>query len=127
VDLKDATLMFLSEAADYPAVAAVAQSAYDQLWRGEPIDYRLLSDMLGEASGKGVLRAIAQKYSPTAYEAMIMPICQEIGRQAPIRARRRPPPYGSDDDPLTARIWPPATAGAAARMSAVGEHRSESA
>lgn len=119
--------MFLSEAADYPAVAAVAQSAYDQLWRGEPIDYRLLSDMLGEASGKGVLRAIAQKYSPTAYEAMIMPICQEIGRQAPIRARRQQPPHGSDDDLLTARTWPPATAGEAARMSAVSEHRSESA
>jgi hypothetical protein len=126
VDLKDATLMFLSEAADYPAVAAVAQSAYDRLWRGEPIDYRLLSDLLAEASGKGVLRAIHQKYSPTAYEAMIMPICQEIGRQAPIRSRRRPPQHGSGDDPLTARIWPPATAGEAARMSAVGEHLSES-
>jgi hypothetical protein len=31
MDLKDATLMFLSEAAACPAVASIAQSAYDRL------------------------------------------------------------------------------------------------
>lgn len=45
-----------------------------------------------------------QKYSLTAYEAMIMPICHEIERQAPIRSRRQSTARaGSDDDPLTAR------------------------
>jgi len=100
--------MFLIEAAAYPAVAAIAQSAYDQLAAGHGIDYPVLSELIGEASGKGVLRAIHQKYGPTAYEAMIMPILQEIGRQAPIRSSWqstvRP---GSEDDPLTARTWPP--------------------
>jgi hypothetical protein len=106
MDLKDATLMLLSESADYPSVASMAQSTYDRLIGGEEIDYRIWNDLLGEASGKGVLRSLRQKYSPTAFEAMIMPICEEIGRRAPIRSRRQPPPYGSQDDPLTAPSWP---------------------
>ena len=40
MDLKDATLMFLSESAAYPAVASIAQNAYDRLAEGEEIDYR---------------------------------------------------------------------------------------
>ena len=107
MDLKDATLMFLSESADHPAVASLAQSAYDRLAAGEEVDYRLLNDLIGEASGKGVLRAMNSKYSPTAYEAIISPVLDEIGRRAPIRSSRRPPAPGSPDDPLTAPSWPP--------------------
>lgn len=107
MDLKDATLMFLSESAAYPAVASIAQSAYARLAAGEEIDYRVLSDLVDEASGKGVLRALRQRYSTTAFEAMIMPILQEIGRQAPIRSRRPAVVPGSEDDPLTAATWPP--------------------
>src|ERR1700745_1043751 len=66
VDLKDATLMMLSESAAHPAVASLAQSAYDQLISDGEVDYHVLSDMIGEASGKGVLRAIHHKYSATA-------------------------------------------------------------
>jgi hypothetical protein len=107
MDLKDATLMFLSESAAYPAVASIAQNAYDRLVEGEEIDYRVLSDLIGEASGKGVLRELNRKYSPEAYNAMIGPILQEIGRRAPIRSRR--PPVDPEDDPLTAPVWPPAS------------------
>jgi hypothetical protein len=108
MDLKDATLMLLSESADHPTVASIAATVYDRLVLGEPIDYRLLDGLVGEASGKGVLRAIHQKYSPTAYEAMIMPILQEIGRRKPIRSRWQPTtPSGHQDDPLTASVWPP--------------------
>ena len=98
--------MLLTESADHPAVAALAQSAYDQFTDGGSVDYRLLDDLIGEASGKGVLRAIHGKYSATAYEAIIMPILQEIGRQKPIRSTR----YSQyrDHDPLTAATWPPA-------------------
>ena len=97
--------MLLAESAGHPALAALAQSAYDQFAHGDSVDYRLLDDLIGEASGKGVLRAIHQKYSPTAYQAIITPILQELGRQKPIRSTR----YSrvSDDDPLTARTWPP--------------------
>jgi len=107
MDLKDATLMLLSESAGHPAVASLAQSAYDQLVVGETVDYRVLNDLIGEASGKGVLRAIHAKYSPTAYEAMIAPILAEIGRTTPIRSSRWTAPGDPDDDPLRAAVWPP--------------------
>ncbi len=107
MDLKDATLMFLSESAAHPAVASIAQSAYDRLAAGEETDYRVLSDLIGEASGKGVLRDLRRKYGPVAFEAMTMPILQEIGRRAPIRSRRPTVVPGSEDDPLTAATWPP--------------------
>jgi hypothetical protein len=35
-----------------------------------------------------VLRAMHAKYSPEAYEAIIGPVLQEIGRRAPIRSTR---------------------------------------
>ena len=105
MDIRDAALIVLTESADHPAVASLAQSVYDQFARGESVDYRLLDDLIGEASGQGVLRAIHHKYSPTAYEAIISPIPQEIGRQKPIRSTRYS--RASDDDPLTAKTWPP--------------------
>lgn len=64
----------------------------------------VLSEILGKASEKGVLRAIARKHSATAYEAIIMPICAEVGRQRPIPPRRRPGP-ANYIDPLTAQAW----------------------
>jgi hypothetical protein len=88
MELRDATLMFLAESAAHPAVAEIAQSAYDRLVQGEGVDYQVLSDLIGEASGKGVLRAMHAKYSPEAYEAIIGPVLQEIGRRAPIRSTR---------------------------------------
>jgi hypothetical protein len=106
MDLKDATLMFLSESAAHPAVASVAQNAYDRLAAGEEVDYRVLDELIGEASGKGVLRELHRKYSPEAFEAMIGPILQEIGRSKPIRSSR--PPVNPEDDPLTAPVWPAA-------------------
>src|SRR5215469_7448922 len=101
MDLKDATLMFLAEAISYPAVAQIAQSAYDRMVDGEEVDYRVLEDLVGEASGKGVLRGMNQKYSPVAFEVIIMPVLQEIGRRAPIRSSR-PTWHPGDGDPLTA-------------------------
>jgi hypothetical protein len=108
MDLKDATLMFLSESAAYPGVASIAQSAYGRLVEDEEIDYRVLDELIGEASGKGVLRELNRKYSPEAFAAMIGPILQEIGRSKPIQSHR--PPVTPEDDPLTAPVWPPAPA-----------------
>ena len=98
--------MFLSESAAYPAVASIAQNAYDRLTEGEEIDYRVLDELIGEASGKGVLRELRRTYSPEAFAAMIGPILQEIGRNKPIRSRR--PRVDPEVDPLTAPVWPPA-------------------
>ena len=101
--------MFLSESAAYPAVASIAQNAYDRLVEGEEIDYRVLSELIGEASGKGVLRELHRKYGPVAFDAMIGPILREIGQRAPIRSKR--PPVDPEDDPLAAPVWPPAGRG----------------
>jgi hypothetical protein len=98
MDLRDAILMFRAESAAHPVVAEIAQSAYDRLAAGEEIDYRVLNDLVGEASGKGVLRAMHAKYSPEAYHAIIMPVLQEIGRRAPIRSSR--PVWQPGEDPL---------------------------
>jgi hypothetical protein len=98
MDLKDATLMILAESAGHPEVARLAQSAYDTLAGGGEVPHALLSDMLGEVSGKGVLRAVHQKYSAVAFDALIMPICREIDRQRPVPPRPRPAP---EEDPLT--------------------------
>ncbi len=97
--------MIVSESAEHPVVAELAQSAYDQLIADGEVDYRVLGDLIAEVSGKGVLRDIHRKYSPNAAEAMIMPILREIDRQKPV------PPRGSSEarqgsgDPLTASSW----------------------
>jgi hypothetical protein len=101
VDLKDATLMILTESGDHVGLARLAQSAYDELASGREVPYPVLGDMLSEASGKGVLSALRHKYSAVACEAVLMPICAEIGRQKPARPRRRPVPSDSSPDPLT--------------------------
>jgi hypothetical protein len=84
VNLSDATLVFLAESAGHPPVAELARSAHERLVNGEDVSYQVLDDLIGEASGKGVLRAMKKKYSPEAFEAIIGPVLQEIGRRKPI-------------------------------------------
>ncbi|HEX5301797.1 MAG TPA: hypothetical protein VFW50_32890 [Streptosporangiaceae bacterium] len=104
MDLKDATLMFLTESAAYPAVAELARSAYDRLVEEGDIDYRVLGELVGEASGKGVLRAMRRKYGPVAFESVVGPVLQEIGRRKPIRSTRYGYTWQPGEDPLTAGI-----------------------
>jgi hypothetical protein len=62
----------------------------------------VLSDIIGKASEKGLLRAMHRAYSATAYDAILMPILtDEVDRQKPVPPRRR---AASEDtvDPLTA-------------------------
>lgn len=107
MDLKDAALMMRAESAGHPAVASLAQTVYDRLANAEPVDYRLLDELIGEASGKGVLRELHAKYDPTAYEAIIGPILTELGRQKPIRSERYAQAAEPETDPLRATAWPP--------------------
>jgi hypothetical protein len=100
MDLKDATLMILAESAAHSDLTKTAQSVYDALSGGREVPYGVLSDMIGEASGKGVLRALHQKYSATAYEAMLFPLLREIDRQKPVPPRRRATPRDDSTDPL---------------------------
>jgi hypothetical protein len=106
MDLKDATLMILNESAAHPSVAKIAQAAYDQLASGQEVDHRVLDDLVGEASGKGVLRAIRQKYGATAHEAIFAPILREIDREKPVPPRRRPAAYQDSAAPVASRRLP---------------------
>ena len=88
MDLKDATLMMLNESSAYPDVSSLAQTAYDQIVNGEQVDWRVLDELIGEASGKGVLRALNAKYGSATAEAIYGPILAELGRAKPIRSQR---------------------------------------
>jgi len=66
--------MITVESAAYPDLHTRVQATYDEMVRGQQVPHEVLSEILGEASGKGVLRAIQQKYSATAHEAMMMPL-----------------------------------------------------
>ena len=102
MNLQDATLVFLIESQEWPAVATIAQSVYAQLADGQVVDYRLLDELIGEASGKGVLRAIRQKYDPIAFEAILGPIMDEIARNKPIGSTRPEWHPAPGQDPLAA-------------------------
>ena len=96
--------MILTESAAYPGLAKLAQSAYDQLaWDGQ-VDHRVLSAMVAEASGKGVLRGIHRKYGPATRDAIFGPVLREIDRQKPVPPRRTSSAPGGRD-PLTAASW----------------------
>lgn len=103
MNLSDATFIVLHESAAYPELAALTQSAYDELVAGNDVPYTVLSDIIGTASEKGVLRAMHREYSATAYDAIWMPILTEVDRQKPVPPRRR---AASEDmfDPLTAPL-----------------------
>jgi hypothetical protein len=101
MDLQDATLIVRTEATAFPELAALAQSAYDELAAGSEVPHEVLSDIIGKASEKGVLRAMHRKYSAAAYNAILMPILTEVGRKRPVPARPRPASYV---DPLTAPL-----------------------
>jgi len=103
MDLRDATLLLAAESAAHPALASAAQSAYDALAGGQQVPFQTLSELIGEASGQGVLRDLRRKYSATAFEAIVFPVCREIDRQKPVPPRRRAP----GPDPLTDPDWRP--------------------
>jgi hypothetical protein len=105
MDLRDATLMLLIESQGHPELAGRAQSAYNALAGGADIPWAVLSDLIGEASGKAVLRTLHRKYSATEFEAIVGPILREIDRQKPVPPRR-PGPDRDAPDPLTAADWP---------------------
>jgi hypothetical protein len=103
MNLADATLIVLHEAAAYPELASLSQHAYDELAAGNEVPYTVLSDIIGKASEKGLLRAMHRQYSATAYDAILMPILTEVDRQKPVPPRRK---AASEDsfDPLTAPL-----------------------
>lgn len=89
MNLQDATLVLATESAGHPELQQMAESVYDDLVNGRAVPYTALDELIGEASGKGVLRAMHAKYSPLAFDAVLQPIFGEIGRGKPIRSQRQ--------------------------------------
>jgi hypothetical protein len=102
MDLNDAILAILSESAEHPGLARLAQSAHDQLTRDGQVDYRVLSDLVGEASGKGVLRGVTRQHGADGRDAVFGPILREIDRQKPVPPRRTASERPQGPDLLTA-------------------------
>jgi hypothetical protein len=88
VNLQDSCLVFLAASAAEPTVAALARSAREQAAETGTADWRLLDQLIGEASGKGILRALGAAHDPVAYNAILHPILAEIGASKPIRSSR---------------------------------------
>jgi hypothetical protein len=88
MNLQDAMLVVSTESADHPELHRVAQSVHADLVNGRPVPYTVLDELIGEISGKGVLRAMRRKYSATAFDSVLMPILSEIGRHKPIHSTR---------------------------------------
>ena len=103
MNLQDATLVFRTESAGHPSVASIAQSVYEHLLDGEAVDYRLLDDLIAEASGKGVLRAMRAAYGPVAFEAILAPVMDVLAREKPVRSGRPPWDPAPGEDPLAVR------------------------
>jgi len=99
MDLRDATLVILTESFLHQELAGLAQSVYQDMAAGREVPYQRLSEIIGKVSDKGVLRAMHRKYSATAYDAILMPILTEIGQRAPVPPRRQP---ATEPDWLTA-------------------------
>lgn len=87
MDLKDATLIVLHESAGHRSVASLARAVHQQLADGEEVGWQQLDQLMGEMSGKGVLRSLHARYSPVAYESIIMPILAGIDQGKPVPQR----------------------------------------
>lgn len=88
MNLQDATLVLATESAGHPELHRLALSVHEDLVNGRDVHYTRLDEMIGEASGKGVLRALRSKYSPVAFDSVMMPILSELGRVKPIRSQQ---------------------------------------
>jgi hypothetical protein len=87
MNLTDATRMILAESAAFPELMRVTRNAHDELAAGLQVHYTALSWMVREASRKGLYGVLMQKYGIGTFEAMIIVLCREIDRQAPVPSR----------------------------------------
>jgi hypothetical protein len=79
--------MIMAESAAFPELMRVARDAHDALAAGRQVHHTALSWMLREASRKGLYEVLVRKYGTGAFEDMVVVLCREIDRQAPILSR----------------------------------------
>lgn len=85
--------MVLSESAPYAELRNVAQAVYDDFSAGREVPYVALKGILTEASRKGVLGKLKQRYGYDTFYDMVIVLGRETDRQRTIAgdlpARRR--------------------------------------
>ncbi|GAA4520510.1 hypothetical protein GCM10023191_097560 [Actinoallomurus oryzae] len=85
--------MVLSESAPYAELRSVAQAAYEDFSAGREVPYVALKGMFVEASRKGVLGKLKQRYGYDTFCDMVIVLGRETDRQrtiagkAPVRSR----------------------------------------
>jgi hypothetical protein len=84
MDLKEASYMVLSESAPYAELRSVAQAAYDDFSAGREVPYVALKGILTEASRKGVLGKLKQRYGYDTFCDMVIVLGRETDRQRTI-------------------------------------------
>ncbi len=84
MDLKNAAGMILSESAPHPELLRTSRNTYEELAAGREVDHSTLSWMLRESSRKGVFGPLKERYGDQAFEDMVVVLCREIDRQAPV-------------------------------------------
>lgn len=87
MDLTDAARMIMAESAGSPELMRVTRDSYDELAAGRPVHHATLSWMIREASRKDLYGALIQKHGMDAFEEMVVVLCKEIDRQAPVPSR----------------------------------------
>jgi hypothetical protein len=87
MDLKEATYMVLRESGPYAELRSVAQAAYDDFSAGREVPYIALTGMLTEASRKGVLGELKQRYGYDTFCDMVIVLGREADRQRTIAGK----------------------------------------
>ncbi|MEV5705713.1 hypothetical protein [Actinoallomurus sp. NPDC052274] len=84
MDLKDASYMVLAESAPHSDLMDVARAVHDDFSAGREVPHFALTGMLAEASRKGVLSRLKQRYGDGAINDMVFVLAREADRQRTI-------------------------------------------
>lgn len=87
MQLSEAAKVILLESAGHPDLMRLARFVYDEAAAGRQVPYRYLSELLEEASGKGVIGEL-RAHDPERLNDIVVAIGREIDRQAPIPMSR---------------------------------------
>ncbi|MFB4316564.1 hypothetical protein [Actinomadura sp. 21ATH] len=87
MEITDAVRMVLAESAAFPELMRVARDAHDELAAGRRVSHDALGWMLREASRKGLYGVLIEKHGHAAFDDMVVVLCKEIDRQAPVLSR----------------------------------------
>jgi hypothetical protein len=81
MDLKEASYMVLNESSPHVELRSVARAAYEDFCAGREVPEIALTGILVEASRKGVLGKLKQRYGYDVFCDMVLVLGREVNRQ----------------------------------------------